>query len=109
MTHHNPAAPKIGTTSNLVPKMRVDSRTCTRCGARAGKCEHLADDSDVIWLSNHRTPNREDYAKWERSEIERAMNLRAAGYRNKQIAEALNKTEGAIAGVVFRYGKGEGM
>jgi hypothetical protein len=103
MSGPNPTAPRIGTADRLQPFKRVDSRTCTRCGARAGKCAHLANDSDVIWLSNYRSYNRDDYAKWEPREIEQALNLRAAGYGNKQIAEAMNKTEAAIAGVMFRH------
>jgi hypothetical protein len=83
---------------------RVDSRICSRCGARAGHCDHLKADTDVVWLS--RTNERTAYATlgWFEDEKQRLRDLCAAGYSNAQIAEIMNKTEGAIAGQIYRLG-----
>jgi len=81
--------------------IRTDSRICRRCGARAGQCEHLQAEPDIIWLSKS-NEYRTSFAQWPIEERKRLLNLRSANLSNKQIAEVMNKTEGAVAGQLFR-------
>ena len=103
MAKHNFEAPRIGKVGDLQPFRRVDTRECRKCGAVAGRCHHLTADEDIVWLSRTQD-RRHNHAAWEPSEQARAKLLHAHGYSNRQIAEAMNKTEGAVAGALWRMG-----
>lgn len=102
MSPYNPDAPRIGTADTLKPYVRVDGRTCPRCGARAGACNHMEDVTDVIWLTKPREHNRVEIYAWTPAEREHICDLYRRGLTATQIAEAFNTTRSAIHGILHR-------
>lgn len=105
MSYVNLEAPRIGTVATLKPYKRVDGRSCFRCGARAGQCEDLQADEDIVWMSSSKERPVSPARVWGEKEREYVRFLFIeGGLSNAQIAEVVNTTEGAIAGVLHRMG-----
>ena len=99
---HDPDVSRLGTFPLLKPYKRVDSRSCPKCGAVAGRCEHMAADDDIIWLT-HSHEWDESRHRWKADEIERLRKLRALGNTRREIADILNTTENAVAYAVKTF------
>lgn len=97
-----PEAPRIGSAEQLKPFRRVDSRICTRCGARAGQCRHMSDETDIIWLSYRDGYKFNPQNTWIASDRQKVVDLYNRGLSQKQIAEVMNTTTSAISGILHR-------
>lgn len=105
MSPFNSDAPRIGTAETLKPYRRVDSRSCFKCGARAGHCEHLKADDDIIWLSTSKERPVSVNRVWEPKDRETARYLYVErGLTFDQIADIMNSTRSAVSGVLHRMG-----
>jgi hypothetical protein len=83
---------------------RVDGRCCFRCGARAGGCDHITDETETVVLSVRNQTEHPHKSWWSKFEINRLRDLRAMGLTARETAELMNKTEDAIKGQSFRLG-----
>lgn len=104
MSPYNITAPRIGTADTLKPYRRVDSRACFKCGAVAGRCEHLADDTDIIWINRSKERPISVNRAWSPQDREAVVSLYRNGWTQARIADALNTTAGAISGILNRAG-----
>lgn len=109
MSHFNLDAPRIGTPATVKPYMRVDSRECRRCGAVAGRCEHLQADTDIIWVSTGREKAITPMVAWPLEEREAIKRMFEAGYNASEIAEVKNTTRSAVCGMLRRMGVRRGV
>lgn len=80
--------------SGYITLDRVDSRTCTRCGARAGNCNHLSAEPDKITVWQKYGQGR-NLTNWQAEDDAKLRQL-AGKYSNAQIADILNRTENAV-------------
>jgi hypothetical protein len=105
MAPYNLDAPRIGTADTLVPYRRVDSRACFKCGAVAGRCEHLASDADIVWLSNTREKPIAPPSVWSPEDKETIRRLYVESELTfDQIADLMNTTRSAVSGILHRMG-----
>jgi DNA-binding NarL/FixJ family response regulator len=81
----------------------VDSRQCLRCGAVAGRCDHLQEYNDVLEVPD-RPIDREIKVAWLPEENQALRNLWLSGRSSGQIAEILNRSRSAVTAQVGRLG-----
>ena len=81
----------------------VDSRICHRCGARAGKCEHLEAVPGELHVPQN-DMGRAPSFMWNKDELETLAWYFEQGHSAARIADLMNKTQGAINGQIFRLG-----
>ncbi|WPZ05507.1 hypothetical protein [Pelagerythrobacter marinus] len=67
-----------------------DSRTCFRCGAIYGRCEHTHGKVDNRYIE---MPDRQD--GWKESEIAALIAARREGLSYSQVGRLLNRTKHA--------------
>lgn len=104
MSRHNPDLPKIGTVASLKPYRRVDSRECRKCGAVAGRCQHLAADEDIIWISASKEARHDPAIHWTQRQRDTMRILFEGGKTAGEIAELMNTTRSAVSGLLARMG-----
>lgn len=109
MSYLNHDAPRIGTVATLKPYRRIDSRECRKCGAVAGRCQHLAADEDIIWIARGKERPLNPAHAWTAKEREQVKRLFIDhGLTSTQIAEIMNTTRSAISGLLRREGVARG-
>jgi len=80
-----------------------DTRQCRRCGAVAGRCEHLRAEPGVIVVSE-KVLEREIYLPWHPDEEAVVRHLWMAGRSAGQIAEILNRSRASVMSKVRTLG-----
>lgn len=104
MAPYNSDAPRIGTADTLIPYRRVDSRQCPRCGAVAGRCDHMKSDADIVWLSKSQDRKPPSFTAWSAEQRDTMRRLYLAGSTFDEIAEVFNTTRSAVSGLMHRMG-----